>query len=296
MAHKDLSSVIYVFMGFVLVGLIYYSLQASFLASQGQQELSAQTGFAVNVFSFFLFGTALTFLAITYGIVDAPKTFSGDRSLLAQGRDFSLGFIVFSLINVGSQYIPAFQFSVLSTGKSIFAQTSQALGLESFQGLFMNAVAAPITEELAFFIAIPIIIIVGLNKLAEATGIKYLANPFVQAGIYIPVVSFMFAGFHIGNATLTGFFISAMVFRGILLTLGTDTRVNIVDGVFAGLLFAISGHMANNIAQTGGLVNFASIMISATTPIEILLGYGIMVLMGLMFISGGIWFYKWVTE
>jgi len=158
-----------------------------------------------------------------------------------------------------------FNFAILNVTEGVFASAASVLG--DFSGFYLITVAAPVAEELVFFVALPGILLAFLIGLARIKNLSFLQNPFLQTAIIIAIVAPMFAAFHVGQEGLLTFFITAMIFRGIILAIGTDVRNDFIPFVSAGLLFAIGGHMANNIQATGGILNFVNVMAFGATSL-----------------------------
>jgi len=274
-------SIFYIFKTVVILSIFFFILEASFLAREGKIQEASIVGFAVIALAFFVFAFTLLTGAVRLGLLKSEKGselfVGGKSSIYEESRDFVLGFGLFFLIGKLSNSFTFLNSVVIDMGSSIFAQAGEILGTQTFKGMFMNTVGAPVSEEIVFFVLMPLIFIYLMIDLADNyKKLSFLRNKFVQLLIYVPIVAYLFAGFHIGQAGVTAFFISALIFRSILLVLGYDSRSNIINGVFIGVLFAIGGHMANNIIQTGGLINWIQVMASPSfsDPLLFFAGYG----------------------
>lgn len=283
-----LSPVFYGLKTVVILAIMFYILESSFLAREGLIEEATIVGFAVTTLAFFIFAFSLILGLAKIGYFGKVGINLQTRSsFYEESRDYWLGFGLFFFINLLATQFSLFQFSVLNIGGSIFSQAGEVLGPDTFKGMLMNTVSAPLAEEIAFFFLIPLIFIFILTDIAKNyKSLKFLDNMYVQFLIYAPITAYLFAGFHVGQEGVIAFFVSALIFRMILLGLSLDSRKNIFNGVFVGVLFAIGGHMANNIVQSGGLIKWITIMASAdpSRPLEMFAGWGTLIILGLTFV------------
>lgn len=287
MSERTLNPTIYALFGIVLFSLIFYVLESSFLVKSGNVGGALILSSSSLTFALFLIGSALTFVAVKGSIDSKPKWLPFD-TFKQQAISFWAGFSLFALIKQFSGVFSVFNFAVLDVSKGFFSQAAEVLGPETFKGVFLNTVVAPITEEAAFFVAIPIFLDYFIQKVAKSYGIDVLSKNFLyRFMIILPLVSYAFASFHIGKVGLTAFFLSAMIFRGIILMFGSDIRKNFIPFIEAGLLFAIGGHMANNIYQVkGSLMEWVNVMVyQGTSNIETFVGIFTIGIIGIMLVT-----------
>jgi len=183
------------------------------------------------------------------------------NSLGKDSLEFLIGFSAMSLLQAvgGVSIFSTYQFATTAT-KGIFSQASEILG--GVPGYLITTFGAPYSEELFFFIVVPVITIILINSLALYFKLPILASIPVSQSIVILLTGSLFAAFHLGNEGITAFFIAAFVFRTILLVFQIDLRQELVPIIVTGLLFAIGAHMANNIITTGGIIKFISMLLS----------------------------------
>lgn len=275
------------FGGIVAIALLFLVIQASFLAVEGNVQDAATITPAALALVTFIYAGALVALFSTV-TPNVPFLFTSSTEITKGARDFVIGFAFFFLISVFAVDNSIFQFAILNVTEGVFAQAASVLG--SFPGFYLITVAAPVAEELLFFVALPGILLTFIIGISKIKPFSFLGNPFLQTGIVIAVVAPIFAAFHVGQAGLMAFFISAMIFRGIILAIGTDVRNDFIPFLSAGVLFAIGGHMANNIQATGGILNFVNVMaFGATNLFETISGILVLVtlgVIGLVFVLG----------
>ncbi|MFW6233642.1 MAG: hypothetical protein ACOC3Z_03195 [Nanoarchaeota archaeon] len=289
---KKISPILYFFGTIVGLAFAFYILEASFLAREGMIEDAAIVAFASITLFFFLVYYSITVLLVNQKTISAKLPMPDNPNITKSSISFTLGFIFFSIILFLSKLkeFSFLEFTILKSGATIFSQAGDILGSQTFKGIFMNTVAAPFIEEIIFFFVGPVLVSVFLLELAKNYNfLSFFKKDFYQFLVYAPLMALLFASFHIGQTGLTTFFISAMIFRLIILGLGYDSRKNIFNGVFIGLMFAIGGHMANNIILSGGIINWIKIMSSPefSNFTEFFIGYGILGLVFSMFLIAG---------
>jgi len=260
MTELKLSPLIPFLGGLTGIVFIFLIVRSSFLVQEGRIDEAVQVGLAATALISFLYAGALIIIASLILPNVLPIRFLGSSDIFDGARDFSIGFLFFFLISVVAGNISVFNFAILNVSEGLFAETAGILG--GFFGYYLITVGAPVAEEFIFFIAFPGIFLGFLIALGKIRALRIFANPILQTIIVIAITAPIFAAFHVGQAGLTAFFISAMVFRAILLGVGTDIRQKFIPFVSAGLLFAIGGHMANNIQATGGIFVFIDMMLN----------------------------------
>jgi len=212
-----------------------------------------------------------------------PFVFEMKKYLIPEGISFqkcaisySLGLIISSLIGVLAnirQTASIFSMFTITT-QQLLSQVSSQLPL--FWSKFIDTQGASTAEELIFMIAAPVILFSILNYIGKQTRLTFLSDARVQIPIVIAVVAPMFALFHVGNAVLVTFIISAIAFRAILLGLvWGDIKENLVPFLLIAPAFAVGFHQGNNIMATGGWSSFVSVML--TNPF----GYAVLIFVGL---------------
>ena len=251
--------------GITALVFIMLILQSSFLVDTGQVEDAIKVGLAATALITFIFSGALVFILSILFPKLVPRLFIEKADLSSGARNFSIGFLFFFILNVFASTFQVFNFAILNVGEGLFSQISQILG--GFNGYYLITIGSPVAEEFLFFIALPMILLALIVAVSKVKALSFLKNRFIQHGLVILIVAPIFAFFHLGQAGLTAFFFSAMIFRGILLGVGTDTRKNFIPFIGAGWLFAIGGHMANNIQVTGGFLLFVNNMLFLPTDL-----------------------------
>lgn len=263
MGKKQVSGILFWLGGVSALFLLFLILQSSFLVTEGKIEEAIQVGLAATFMVTAIFsGSFIYIFSILFPKI-IPPSFIQTSNVTISAREFIAGFLLFFLIGQLSESFSIFNFAILETGTGLFAQTAGILS--EFNGFYLTTVGAPIAEEFLFFIAIPGILLAFMLAFAEIKTFSFFKNIVVQVLIIILVTAPIFAFFHLGQAGLTTFFLAAMIFRAIILIIGSDVRHDFIPIITAGWLFAIGGHMANNIQVTGGIVNFFNQMLFSPT-------------------------------
>jgi len=235
------------------------------------QNLNMKAFVAGNIF--------IIFIILTFAF-DFNKNLYPKKSSFSQNSlSFILGIIFGSLLGMLTN-LNASIFAVFSVSQQyLLSEVSSQLPL--FWSVFTNTIGAPVAEEMLFLISIPAIIF----AIIVYVGARYkiFSNPLLQVLIVAAVVSPLFAFFHVGNLALTGFIISAMLFRtlAILFVYG-DEKSNIVPVLAIIPAFGVGYHLANNVMSVGGWLFFVNTMM--------LEPFGFVVLFALaIFFLSGVW-------
>lgn len=201
-------------------------------------------------------GAAIVFLIFNkQKIVDLKETYG--KSCMW----FTLGFfgwvVLIGMIRViqGQNFL----YSVFSTlqlpKQSLFAGIVAQLPL--FGEKFVNGVLIPFVEEGFWLIALIITLVWIFKALSKVGGsFTVFENPIFQAILVVIISSASFAMFHVGNAGLITFIVSAIIFRTMLIAfVWGDLAFNLFS--FATVLpaWALGVHVGNNVASDG-IMNF----------------------------------------
>lgn len=245
------------FAALTMLALIFLTLEASFLARAGRVAEATILGNAATAIIFFIVAGTLIIFGVKIGAIQFIRLSEVDifrQNIGQSARDFILGVIIFYLIGTYAPANSVFNFSALTAVDDPFSAAASLS--DPYWSSFITTLATPVAEEFLFYIALPVILLMVIRMLAQQFDIKALQNLYVQYAIAGGADAFVFAAFHIGQGGLVAFFIAAMLFRFILVMLKTDVSIDSVPGVVTGWAFAVGGHIANNIAATGGFVKW----------------------------------------
>lgn len=185
----------------------------------------------------------------------------------------SIGFIIAMFLNFNTALKSVFSVPTSYLLSSIEGQ------LPLFWNFYANIIGAAIAEENLFLITLPLLTL-GILSFA-AKSVKILGNEYLQLGIASSISAVLFAYFHIGNAAIMAFIISAIIFRTFLVwaTHG-DRMMNLIPFLTILLTFAYGFHIGNNMSVFGGLTVFQTFI---TEPF----GIAILLFLGSSFIFAG---------
>ena len=190
------------------------------------------------------------------------KTMEETLSESAQGFTlmFFLWFALLQIKNVFSIF-SIFTFPVQSTLATI--QES----IPPFWAMINTVFMAPTNEEVYWF-AIAIAIFGAMNMIGKE--IKIFKNQIFQFLMVLLIGMITFAAFHTSQGSLM-FYISAMVFRGLMIVLlFGDKKYDIIPKFRMTLAALIGAHMANNISAYG-LINTVNMLMSNVFGIIIII-------------------------
>lgn len=170
----------------------------------------------------------------------------------------ALGYVVGTLIFVGPGVFGDLSFSVFSAPSTSYL--SAALGETSTEVTsIMNNYLAPRGENMA---------ILGLSVLLLLTTRSVTENKFLQAGVALIPTSIAFALLHGVRSPV--FLLIAMLFMAVwvLLYIGDKIGFDLGQELALGSFGATVGlHQGNNIAASGGLLNYYNTILTASEPI-----------------------------
>jgi hypothetical protein len=153
---------------------------------------------------------------------------------------FTIGFIVWGFIGGGFFS----QQSVLTiTENTLFATISGELPL--VVDFTFNTFLVPISEEIFWFFGLTY----ALWSIVKIIGKKYsfFDNAWVQMLIVLPILAVSFALFHVGQAGVSIFIISAIIFRLFVSAIVIGDQIfNWFDKINIGVAFALGVHISNN--------------------------------------------------
>ena len=202
--------------------------------------------------------TMLLFLAM-YGMLFLDKFKVTDLSFGAQGVGYYAGaLLTMALFGIGksSQSIQQ-TFSFLEYG-TMHLMTSIRGDLTVFEEMWVTTVGIVAAEELMFLIGLPLSGFMILDSIARSSkNLKFLSHPLVQILLVILPVSLMFAYIHVGMTASIAFFMTAVIFRAVLIfVVYSDMRLNLIPIAMVVPAFAIGVHRFWNImATTGGNIS-----------------------------------------
>ena len=167
--------------------------------------------------------------------------------------------------------------------QQLLSQLSGQLPL--FWDKYINTIGAAFTEEIMFLVSIPLVLFFILNWIGEK--IELFKNPIFQTILVAAIVSPLFAIFHVGEAGLMSFFISAILFRSFLIiSVQGDRLFNLIPFITLTVSFAVGFHMMNNVMVSGGISEFIKIMSSN------IWGVVVLIFLSLTFVSSLIYLMK----
>lgn len=208
--------------------------------------------------NFRTFGAGVIFfLFIIIGMEIDIRIFKEESIFKNSAGMFSLGFVLWTLFSkLGSLSILKLKslFSAFSPSPQ-FLLSQVTAQMPPFWAYVVNNLGAPIAEELFFLIFLPELLFRFFGKVGPK-------NLYLQVFLSVAFTSTAFAWFHVGSATIVGFFISAMLFRAMtmIMTYG-DKELNMIPRISVLYSSMVGVHMANNVAASGGLL-FAVDMLS----------------------------------
>jgi len=142
--------------------------------------------------------------------------------------------------------------------------------LNRFEELWLNTVGAPIAEEMGYTIGIPAMLALIFAGLAWSfPSLKPIfTNKYIQIAVFILVCAPLFAYTHVGRQGLIDFFISALVFRSIIiLAVYGDMMLNLIPYATIVASFAIGYHTGYNVFSYVGFNIGSYISVMATEPL-----------------------------
>jgi len=193
-----------------------------------------------------------SFLILPFSFDFVKFTLKSGESYGAAAFSFTLGAVLAVALNWQS----AFAGFGGGGGMSVFSvQLNYLLSsisgtLPNFWNIFANSFGAAVAEEMLFLITLPIAVFLILDYAGKS--VEILKNKYLQIGAAIAVSAPLFAFFHVGNLALTGFIISAIIFRSFLIGMVYgDSKTEIIPYVALVPAFAISFHVFNNFSFFG---------------------------------------------
>lgn len=267
----------------MIVSSVYLLLQGYALNQMGRIADAQTILFGSVVFIVMNLATVSLVIANTGGyFVDRiilPITTARGKEGGAEYAWFVIGLVSWGLIGSLTKNFSFIQFSLLGQ-QSVFATAGQFLN--PFWANFLTTIIATNTEEGFFLLAVPAIIILFLRWLSEIFPI--LKNKILQLLILISSVGGMFAYFHVLQATMVIFILSAFVFRAFLLILTYENAFgDFLPGLTIAYSFSVSVHFINNVMATG-VFNWFGIMLTHPLGWLTLILYGLFCAVGIEYI------------
>ncbi len=204
------------------------------------------------------------FSMLVFSFVVARKSLLNDQHSFTQVSGFFwLGFIVWGLISYFGSKKPQSIFSAFAIPEQGLLATVNSQ-LSPINNWFVTNISAPITEEIFFLLALPILLFSMLKNIIPGDEWHH---KLARLAIVVIVDSLLFALFHTGQVlfTLTGltaFAIAAISFRAIQLTAkwGED-MFDLIKNTDILASAAIGSHFGNNFFSSGGLSTVFSLLI-----------------------------------
>lgn len=266
-----------IFIGLIIfVMLGFFHIQSNYLTSIGNLEGAAFVGSAAATF---LVMVSATFFAIAFAklglypriasIFTDSKSISIKQVNLTGAYSFILGIVLWTLISASS----ALSSITITVQSSIFGSAAAAMPL--FEEKFLLTIAAPLAEETAFTLGLPLVLFALFYTILKQFDINpenSKALQFVLLVIIVAVSSITFAYFHVANISVIGFIIAAIIFRSIMITTTwADALFDAIPLATITFGFALGAHIANNVMATGGWIDFLQVMLFGGTNLFIIL-------------------------
>lgn len=283
------SPLVYFSAATVLLSIMFLAIRGAFLIQQGASTADITSlGFAVLTLIAFITSGAIV-LAVTL----TQKKFSKSWELFGVYRqpensifDFLAGLSIFTIIGMLSTRYEVFKFAVLDTTSNVILEAASVVGgANPFWSNFLTTIGAPTAEEFLFFAAffgVLVWVFTDIGNIVGGTAGKIIKHPVFQSIFGAILIGMAFSAFHVGQQQLQTFLIAAFVFRAIILLLSIDARINFIPGVTVGFIFALGGHIANNIQASGGFWHWFTVMLTASELLELVAAAMVFIMMALV--------------
>lgn len=239
---KDFGSLWTPIMAFIsAITLIYLSLWGKFNNNTQATSVVIIFGLMLTIPMILLSGIAIYQLIKNF---NSEKWF-GDNSFKIPALGFIIGFWIQAMIVLIGKAKSGF--SILSIQQNSLL-SSFSTQLPSFWEFFINAIMVPIIEEFVWIFFIPQVLFILFWVIGKK--ISFLNNTIFKlifTAIVVGISSWTFAQFHIGQTGNIGFFISAMIFRTILIVLfWGDLQFDLIKWANIGFSMLVGFHIGNN--------------------------------------------------